>query len=200
MELSSTEAVLLHSILHAGFACAWGTLILVWIVGLPFSKRTARSASYSSRLVLFVPFLAAYLLVIFGVVRLHWLVQSLWPHSLAVQAAGLALTLLGCLFAIWARVTLGANWSGLPRVKQEHELIVKGPYALVRHPIYSGILLALAGTGLAADRGTWMFAWILVTISYAVKIRQEERLMQETFPAAYPEYKQRVKALIPGIL
>jgi len=190
----------LHQFIHVGFACAWGALILVWIAGLAFSKRTARSASYASRLVLIVPFLVAWLLVVLGVIRSEWLVLRLWPHTLAVQATGLVLTVLGCLFAIWARVTLGTNWSGLPKVKQEHELIVKGPYAVVLHPIYSGILLALVGTGLAADRSGWVFAWVLVVISYAVKIRQEERFMQETFPAAYPEYRQRVKALIPGIL
>jgi protein-S-isoprenylcysteine O-methyltransferase len=183
-----------------GFACTWGALVLVWIAGLPLSKRTARRASYSSRLALFVPFLVAWLLVVFHLIRSDWLRLPLWPHAPAVQAAGLALTILGCLFAIWARVTLGRNWSGLPKVKQEHELIVKGPYALVRHPIYSGLLLALAGTFLAMGTLGGILGWLIVAISYAIKIRQEERLMYETFPAAYPEYKQQVKALIPGIL
>lgn len=187
-------------ILHWGFACAWGALILVWIAGLPFSKRTARRASYASRLIMFGPVLAGYLLVTFHVIPRHWLGLRLWPNTEAVQAAGLVLTALGCGFAIWARLTLGTNWSGIPKVKQEHELIIKGPYALVRHPIYTGILLALAGTGLAADRSAYLFFWILVAIAFALKMRQEERLMYETFPAAYPEYKQHVKALIPGIL
>ena len=190
----------MHRLIHVGFACAWGALILVWIAGMAFSKRTARRGSYSSRLAMFVPFLVAWLLVALHVIPSDWLSLRLWPHTLAVEAAGLALTIAGCLFAIWARVTLGTNWSGLPKVKQEHELIVNGPYALVRHPIYSGLLLASAGNVLADGRNAWLLAWVLIAISYAIKMRQEERLMRETFPAAYPEYKQRVKALIPGIL
>ena len=187
-------------ILHAGFTCAWGALILVWVAGLGFFKPTARRASYSSRLLLFVPLLAGYLLVVFHVIPDDWLLRRLWPRTQAIQVAGLTMTVLGCLFAIWARVALGTNWSGIPKVKEGHALIVKGPYALVRHPIYSGTLLALIGTGLAADRGAWLLAWVLVAIAYAVKIRQEERLMHETFPTEYPQYRQRVKALIPGIL
>ena len=188
------------AILHTGFACAWGALAVVWIAGMPFSKRTARSASYASRLIMFGPLLVGYLLVVLHVIPRDWLVLRLWPDTHAVQVAGLILTILGCGFAIWARITLGKNWSGLPKVRQEHELIVGGPYTLVRHPIYTGILLALAGTGLAADKSVFVLFWVLLTASYVVKMRQEERLMMETFPAAYPEYKLRVKALVPGII
>jgi protein-S-isoprenylcysteine O-methyltransferase Ste14 len=191
---------LFHSIIRAGFACTWGTLIVVWITGLFFSKPTARRASYSSRLVLFAPLIAFYLLVVFHVIPLDWLLLRFWPLTPAVQAAGLALTILGCGFAIWARVTLGSNWSGLPNVKREHELIVKGPYKLVRHPIYSGLLLALAGTAIAADRSAWVLSLVLFAASYAVKMRQEEQLMMQTFPQDYPAYRRRVKALIPGVL
>ena len=194
------EAILLHRVLDFGFACAWGVLIFVWIAGLAFQKRTARRTSYASRLAMFVPFLVVWLLVVFQVIRADWLGLRLWPHTLAVEAAGLALTIAGCLFAIWARVTLGSNWSGLPKVKQEHELIVKGPYALVRHPIYSGLLLGLAGTFIAVGTLGGVLVWVLMAISYAIKMRQEERLMRETFPEAYPEYRRRVKALIPWIL
>src|SRR5208283_1453110 len=133
---------LFHSIIRVGFACAWGTLILVWVAGLFFSKPTARRASYSSRLVLFAPLVAFYLLVVFHVIPLDRLLLRIWPQTQVIQAVGLALTILGCGFAIWARFTLGSNWSGLPNVKRAHELIVRGPYRLVRHPIYSGLLLA----------------------------------------------------------
>ena len=75
----------------------------------------------------------------------------------------------------------------------------RGPYAFVRHPIYTGILLALAGSAIANGASGWMMAWLLVFVSYAVKIRQEEKLMMETFPQDYPAYRRRVKALIPGV-
>ena len=191
---------MLHWIIRAGFACAWAVLVMVWIAGLFFSKPTARRTSYSSRFVLFLPFLVCYLLVRSHAIPVAWLLLRFWPHTQALQVSGLALTILGCGFAIWARVTLGSNWSGLPKVRREHELIVRGPYKLVRHPIYSGLLLALAGTAIAADRSFWILALVLAVVSYAVKIRQEEQLMMQTFPQDYPAYRRRVKALIPGVL
>ena len=77
---------------------------------------------------------------------------------------------------------------------------MKGPCRIVRHPIYTGLILAVAGTGLALDKGIWLFAVMLIFASYWLKIRVEERLMMATFPGDYPEYRRRVKALIPGIL
>jgi len=151
--------------------------------------------------------LTPYLPVLIGValLRLHalpesWIKEPLWPHSLALAAAGLAVTVLGAVFAIWSRVTLGRNWSSVPQVKEQHELVVKGPYRIVRHPIYTGLILAVAGTGLAQDKGIWLFMVVLIFVSYWLKIRVEERLMMETFPEQYPAYRRRVKALIPGIL
>jgi protein-S-isoprenylcysteine O-methyltransferase Ste14 len=175
-------------------------LIAVWTAGIFSTKSTVRSASYTSRLIIFVPLLAGYLLEIFGVIPRHWLLVRPWPVTPSVQIAGLMLTVLGSLFAIWARLALGSNWSGLPTVRREHELIVRGPYALVRHPIYTGLLLAMAGSAVAADRSVWTIGWFLVALSYTVKIRQEERLMMETFPDQYPAYKHRTKALVPFVL
>jgi protein-S-isoprenylcysteine O-methyltransferase Ste14 len=191
---------LFDSIIRAGFACAWGTLIIVWVAGLFFSKPTVRRTSYSSRLALFLPLIAFYLLVAFHAIPIDWLFLRFWPHTRAIQATGLALTILGCGFAIAARVTLGSNWSGLPKVKSEHELIVRGPYQLVRHPIYSGLLLAVAGSTIAADRSIWVLYVVLLAVCFVVKIRQEEQLMMQTFPQHYPAYRRRVKALIPGML
>jgi protein-S-isoprenylcysteine O-methyltransferase Ste14 len=191
---------LFDSIIRAGFACAWGTLIIVWVAGLFFSKPTARRTSYFSRLALFLPLIAFYLLVAFRAIPFDWLFLRLWPHTRVTQAAGLVLTILGCGFAISARVTLGSNWSGMPKVKSDHELIVRGPYQLVRHPIYSGLLLAVTGTVIATDRSVWVLYLVLLAVCFAVKIRQEELLMTQTFPLDYPAYRRRVKALIPGML
>jgi protein-S-isoprenylcysteine O-methyltransferase Ste14 len=190
---------LFHWIIVAGFALSWGVLVVVWIAGAFSTKSTARSASYASRLVLFGPLLTVWLLVNAHVISPSVLVIRPLPDNPAIQLLGLALTVLGCLFAVWARFTLGSNWSGLPTVRRGHELIVKGPYKLVRHPIYTGILLALAGSAIANGASGWMMAWFLVLVSYAVKIRQEEKLMMETFPQDYPAYRRRVKALIPGV-
>lgn len=190
----------MNPIVRIAIQCAWGLTILVWLVGMFRSKRVARRTSLLSRFLLLAPIAVGYLLVVSHAIREGWLNQVLWPQTLAVQAAGLALTLLGCGFAIWARISLGSNWSGIPSVKEGHSLIVRGPYKLVRHPIYSGLLLALAGGVLAVGRGGCVLGWILVFATYFVKIRQEEHLMMQTFPEDYPAYRQRVKALIPGVL
>ena len=116
-----------------------------------------------------------------------------------IQRTGAALTILGCLFAIWARLALGDNWSGRPTVKAGHELVVAGPYALARHPIYTGILVAAIGTGLTDLQGRRVLGVVIIALSVLFKIRQEEHLMIETFPDSYPLYQRRVKKLIPGV-
>ena len=96
-------------------------------------------------------------------------------------------------------MTLGNNWSGRATVKAGHELIVSGPYSLARHPIYTGLLLASIGTALATAEWRCILGLALIVSGFAAKIGQEEKLMMQTFPDAYPRYRQRVKALIPGV-
>ena len=121
------------------------------------------------------------------------------PETRLFEIAGFVLTLAGCLFAVWARVTLGGNWSGRATVKADHQLIVSGPYSLARHPIYTGLLLAATGTALAHGEWRCVLGIALIVLAFAIKIGQEEKLMLQTFPHAYPQYRQRVKALIPGV-
>ena len=182
------------------FGCAWGALVLVWAWGWRISKPTSRTAEGLNSLTPYLPILIGVALLRAHVLPESWKKEPLSPHSLALEGAGLAVTLLGAVFAIWARVTLGRNWSSVPQVKEQHEPVVKGPYRIVRHPIYTGLILAVAGTALAQNRGIWLFMVVLILASYWLKIRVEERLMMETFPEEYPEYRRRVKALIPGIL
>lgn len=117
-----------------------------------------------------------------------------------VETIGVLITVAGCLFAIWARITLGSNWSGRATVKASHELITKGPYAIARHPIYTGILTGAVGTGVAMAEWRCLLGMALIALVFAAKMGQEEKLMIQTFPEAYPLYRQRVKALIPGLL
>ncbi len=177
----------------------WEALGLVWVVGLAFTKRSVRSQNHGTLAFHLVLALFGFALVGSRYFRQGWLGMRFLPDTSAWAITGLALTLIGCLFAIWARLTLGANWSGRATVKAGHELIVSGPYAVARHPIYTGLLLAAAGTAMA--RGEWrcILGIVLIALAFAIKIGQEEKLMLETFPLAYPEYRQGVKALIPGV-
>jgi len=112
---------------------------------------------------------------------------------------GVALNFAGLLFTVWARVHLGRNWSGAVTLKQDHELITSGPYRIVRHPIYTGLLLAFAG--LAVARGEWrsILGLVIMALSFWLKLRIEERLMVEQFGSAYETYRRRVNALIPFV-
>ena len=101
---------------------------------------------------------------------------------------------------MWARVHLGRNWSGIVTVKEGHELITGGPYAIVRHPIYTGLLLAFIGSALA--RGEWRGVLAVAVVLAALwrKLGLEERWMREQFGSAYQAYSQRVAALVPFLL
>jgi protein-S-isoprenylcysteine O-methyltransferase Ste14 len=94
---------------------------------------------------------------------------------------------------------LGTNWSGTITFKEDHELIQRGPYAYVRHPIYSGLLLMGLGTAVESGRLASFGLLAAVAAGFAVKAHLEERLMTRHFPEAYPPYRRRVRALIPGV-
>ena len=124
----------------------------------------------------------------------HW---RFLPDLEVYRWIGLLMTIAGVAFAIWARVTLGRNWSGTVTVKQDHELIRTGPYALVRHPIYTGITLAVFGTAMF-DGEIRSIIFILAMLSvFLHKMRMEERFMTEQFGSEYTNYRQRTKALVP---
>jgi len=129
-----------------------------------------------------------------------WLYSRFIPLRIGAVWLGAPLVLMGVLIAVWARFYLGGNWSGTITLKQHHELIRSGPYRCVRHPIYSGMLLAVAGTALAIGQLRGVLAFALTLFALWRKSRLEERLMIETFGEAYQRYRREVKALIPGLL
>jgi protein-S-isoprenylcysteine O-methyltransferase Ste14 len=178
---------------------AWEAVALVWLAGLLFTKRTVRSQATGTRL--FHLALAALGFCLLGAqwFRVGWLGMRFIPESQGADLTGLALTIAGCLFAIWARLTLGRNWSARATVKAGHELVTSGPYALARHPIYTGLMVAVFGTALAQGEWRCILAIVVILLAFLVKMGQEERLMMQTFPEEYPEYRRRVKALVPGV-
>ena len=120
---------------------------------------------------------------------------AIWPAAL-----GAALTFAGVVFSVWARFVLAANWSSLVQLKQDHELIVEGPYRWVRHPIYTGVLLMFAGTALAVGEWRGLLAVAIAAAAFWRKLRLEETVMRGQFGDAYARYAERVPALIPLLL
>ncbi|HSZ49777.1 MAG TPA: isoprenylcysteine carboxylmethyltransferase family protein [Streptosporangiaceae bacterium] len=112
---------------------------------------------------------------------------------------GLGLFLLGLAVAVWARIYLGGNW-GMPMTRKDNpELVTTGPYHLIRHPIYSGILLAMIGTAIAVSV-YWLIAAVVIGGYFIYSATVEERYMAERFPDTYPGYKRSTKMLVPFLL
>ena len=120
------------------------------------------------------------------------------PANLVYPTIGVALLALGLAFSVWARRHLGRNWSAHVVVKEDHALIRTGPYRHVRHPIYTGILLAMLGMAVAIGEWRTLVGFAFMVLSFAMKSREEESRMRETFPE-YGEYERGTAALIPFV-
>jgi len=177
----------------------WGIWALIWFVASFRVKKTTRSEDPLSRLSNTAPiWIGAFLLA----VRPSWLGPlsfQLVPQNLTYYGVGAALTVIGLAFAVWARYHLGRNWSGVITVKEDHALIRTGPYAIVRHPIYSGLLLAIIGSALARGQIGAMLAIAFMLSAVLRRVRIEERWMSETFGQAYADYKAKTPALVPFV-
>jgi len=178
----------------------WATWAVYWFIAALGVKQTRRLESPLSRALHIVPLFIAAWLLWHPEMPHHFLEGRFLPDAPATYWTGVALVAFGLLFAIWARNVLGRNWSGLVTVKQDHELIRSGPYRYVRHPIYTGLLIAFAGSAIA--RGEWrgILALAIVFVALWRKLRLEEQWMIETFGDAYVRYRAEVRALIPFVL
>jgi protein-S-isoprenylcysteine O-methyltransferase Ste14 len=130
----------------------WITFIAIWLLGAMRVKRAARRISGRARMLQILLAIAGAVLLFDPSLGIGFLASRFLPENATVAYLGLAMTAGGLAFAVWARFILGQNWSGQITLKEGHELIVRGPYALVRHPIYSGILLGLLGTAFCVDQ------------------------------------------------
>ena len=177
----------------------WGLFVLVWVVWAfrrkPEKARLPRSGRVAYALVLSVAF--CLLSGRLGLGGLRWRVL---PGGLVTTAAGETLLIAGLTVAVWARLCLGANWSGSVTLREGHELIDRGPYRYVRHPIYSGLLAMMVGTALILGHVGGFLGLGLGLLGFWQKLRQEERWLCGHFPAVYPAYMSRTKALVPGLL
>ncbi len=178
---------------------AWIVTVIVWLIGAFATKPTARRQPAESRWLDIGEAWMAALLLFRNRLRFGPLERRFVPNTQSVVWLGVALTIAGLSLAIAARLFLGGNWSGTVTIKKGHTLVRRGPYALVRHPIYSGILLAILGTALAIGEIRALMGASLVFLILWHKMNLEERFMTEQFGASYAEYRHQVKALIPFV-
>ena len=176
--------------------CAW---LVVWLVLGIRTKKTQQREGISSRLSYMIFSFAAFYLMFSSDVPEGWLRTRLFAASLWSDALGIAITAAGLGFAIWARAYLGQNWSGTVTVKVGHELVRGGPYRWVRHPIYSGMILAMLGTALERRQVRGFIAVVLLYAAFKIKSRIEEQAMTETFGPQYAEYMNATGAIVPRL-
>ena len=188
-----------------GIAVCVGVVVVVWVAGALYNAlHTRHNASHAPReRTLSQPGSSA--LVVVAVVcaglaivgRSHF--DGLAVGALWVRVLGLAVLVASTVFTLWARFSLGTMWSVAPKVIGDHQLRTHGPYAVTRHPIYTGMLGMLLGATLLSGIGQWIVLFPAALIVFEVKIRMEEHLMAATFPDEYPRYRQQVPQLIPGL-
>jgi protein-S-isoprenylcysteine O-methyltransferase Ste14 len=178
----------------------WLIFVAIWVLAAVSTKRAVYRETRAQRLRYWVLLVIAYLLLFYGPRLPYPLNLGIIPHVAPTAWAAAVLCVIGLVFAVWARVTLGRNWSGVVTLKEGHELVERGPYRFVRHPIYTGILTMFFATALAQGHLSGFVGTLLMFASFWIKLRDEEKLMLQQFPKRYADYRRRVKRIIPFVL
>jgi protein-S-isoprenylcysteine O-methyltransferase Ste14 len=175
----------------------WLLLAAVWLGSAPFVKPTVQQQSDSSRIAQLAVLTVVFYLLFGSPSTPAWFNQPLMPVTLFLALAGLALVLCGVAFSIWARLTLGENWSASATIKQNHTLVLRGPYRMVRHPIYTGLLIGLLGSALQHGLIRSFAAVLICAVGLWQKLSIEESFMIQRFGHQYLAYRKHVSALVP---
>jgi protein-S-isoprenylcysteine O-methyltransferase Ste14 len=179
------------------FPVLWIAFLLYWRVRAGDTKTSQRVEPSATPILRALAFVIVIVLLSTTLIPLPWLYRQLWPSGFWAFWIGAAVTVAGLLFAVWARRYLGRNWSSSVTIKQGHELITTGPYALVRHPIYTGILTGFLGTAIALAQVRGFIGFVLIFLVLWPKLRTEEKWMRSQFGEMYAAYAHQTAALVP---
>ena len=182
------------------FPVLWIAFLIYWQIKAVGTKATQRLEPAASRILRVLTFLIAIVLLSTTRIPLRWLYLQPWPPGLWPFWLGASVMVAGLLLAVWAREHLGSNWSRSVTIKQGHELITTGPYAVVRHPIYTGILAGFLGTAIAISQVRGFIAFALIFLVLWLKLRMEEQWMRSQFGETYATYVHRTAALVPYLI
>jgi protein-S-isoprenylcysteine O-methyltransferase Ste14 len=180
----------------------WAGAGLFWIFSARAAVRnpTESGEPHAHRILRLLVLVVTFLLLLSpSLVTPGPLVRRFVPDRPAIRALGVALTGMGIFLMIWARRHLGHYWSDKVEIKTDHQLVSTGPYTRLRHPIYTGMLLGIAGTALAVGEWRGLAAFVLLLTNYVIKARQEERILSQKFGPAFQEYERRTGFLIPRL-
>jgi protein-S-isoprenylcysteine O-methyltransferase Ste14 len=177
----------------------WMVFFLYWAISALSSKVAKKSESVLARFQRMVPLVVAYSLLFYQVTRVGWLGKRFVADTSAAAVIGVTLTTAGVAFAIWARWHLGANWSAIVSIREQHELIRTGPYRRVRHPIYTGMLLAMAGTALVLGELRGLLAFAITLFAFYWKARKEEAWLTREFGESFEAHTKQTGMFLPKI-
>ena len=166
----------------------WCLFALFWLVSAFKRKRTKQRESVLQRLRYIAPLLVAFYFLYNSRMQFGVLATYFVPHTAEVQWAGVAIMAMGVAIAFWARVHLGSNWSGVVTLKEGHELIQTGPYRNIRHPIYTGILVAFLGNAIVNGQVRGLIALAIIWASFFIKARREEIFLAQEFGPKFDEH------------
>ena len=183
---------------------SWWLFMLVWAVKYRGNKESVLVQPKRERRTYTIPLLLGIILMS-GFPAFLWrplqvLNIPLLAHSVVTFGASATVSVLGVALSVWARFTLGRDWSAEVTLKRDHVLVTRGPYATIRHPIYTALILLFAGLVLIFGTIGAVAGFALIIWSFWVKLRQEEALMLGQFPQSYPAYMARTKRLVPFLV
>ncbi len=181
------------------FPAVWVAFLVYWRIKAIGTKTAQRSEPSASAIVRALVFVIVIVMLLTTRIPLPWLYRQLWPSGLWSFWIGAAVTVGGLLFAVWARRHLASNWSSEVTIKQGHELITTGPYALVRHPIYTGMLTGFLGSAIALAQVRGVIGFVVIFVVLWAKLRLEEEWMRSQFGETYATYAHQTSALVPYV-
>lgn len=175
----------------------WFVWCIVWLLMAAWSKPSKRREFPWQRLEHVLPMIIGFLLIYNHNFAWKFLAIQIVPQNDILTIAGLLLTIGGLIFAVWARIALGANWSGTVTIKSGHSLIRRGPYKWIRHPIYTGLLLSMAGTVLLQGEVRALLGFALVLLALYRKAKREEQFLSEEFGEGFVEHAKHTGMFLP---
>jgi protein-S-isoprenylcysteine O-methyltransferase Ste14 len=175
----------------------WVVFITYWTVGAFKTRATRETEPFASRFAVLAIEVVGYLLIFRTSTGIGFLANRVLPRNLPGPVVGVLLTWSGIALAIWARYHLAEYWSARITIKEGHELIRTGPYTRLRHPIYSGLILATIGSALVIDRWRCVLGLCLVVAGYCFKAKKEESMLSQQFGEAFREHQKHTGFLLP---
>ncbi len=186
-----------REVFHLLVEFPWIVFVLYWIVSAIRTRDTLQTESFASRYAILLIEAAGFVLLFRHSAGIGFLGHRVMHRTLPSAIVGSILTWMGIGLAIWARYHLAEYWSARITIKEDHQLIRTGPYTRLRHPIYSGIVLAAIGSAVVIDQWRCVLGVCLVLMGYCIKARKEETMLTQQFGDAFREHQKQAGFLIP---